>query len=54
MSHAANVIDFTLLRKRKLVQQQGRLLWAMYAQQAGLAVQPRSVAIAAAKAPRQA
>jgi len=52
MSQAATVIDFTLHRKRKLAQQQGRLLWAMYAQQAGLAVQPGSVAIAASKAPR--
>lgn len=38
MSQAATVIDFTLHRKRKLAQQRGRLLWAMYVQQAGLAV----------------
>jgi hypothetical protein len=51
---AATVIDFTLHRKRKQAQQQGRLLWAMYAQQAGFATQPASVAATAAKAPRHA
>ena len=54
MSQGATVIDFTLHRKRKLAQQQGRLLWAMYAQQAGLIVQAGSVGIGASKAPRQA
>ena len=54
MSHAANIVDFTLYRKRKQAQQAGRLLWAMYAQQAGFAAQPGSVAVSASKAPRQA
>ena len=54
MSHTATVVDFTLYRKRKQAQHLGRLLWAMYAQQAGLAAQPGSVAICASKAPRQA
>ncbi|MFD2645466.1 hypothetical protein [Pseudomonas japonica] len=54
MSQAATVIDFTLHRKRKQAQQQGRLLWAMYAQQAGFAGQPGSVATSATKTPRQA
>ncbi len=54
MSHTATVIDFTLHRKRKHAQQTGRLLWAMYAQQAGFAAQPGSVALSASKAPRQA
>jgi len=52
MSQAATVIDFTLHRKRKQAQQQGRLLWAMYARQAGFAAQPESVAPSASKAPR--
>lgn len=54
MSQAASVIDFTLYRKRKQAQQQGRLLWAMYTQQAGLAAQPAISARPTAKAPRQA
>ncbi len=54
MSHAANIVDFTLYRKRKQAQQAGRLLWAMYAQQAGFAAQPGSVAASASKTPRQA
>lgn len=54
MSQAANVLDFTLHRKRKQAQQHGRLLWAMYAQQAGFATQPASVAPSATKAPRHA
>lgn len=54
MSHTATVVDFTLYRKRKQAQHLGRLLWAMYAQQAGFAAQPGSVAISASKAPRQA
>ncbi|WP_167654070.1 hypothetical protein [Pseudomonas putida] len=54
MSHAATILDFTLHRKRKLAQQQGRLLWAMYAQQAGFAASPESVAITSSKTPRQA
>ncbi|MGE8323892.1 MAG: hypothetical protein ACN6OX_12530 [Pseudomonas sp.] len=54
MSQAATVIDFSLHRKRKLAQHQGRLLWAMYAQLAGFAVQSGSVALAVAKSPRQA
>lgn len=52
MSQAAAVIDFTLYRKRKLAQQHGRLLWAMYAQQAGFVAQGGSVAPVASKAPR--
>lgn len=52
MSQAATVIDFTLHRKRKQAQQQGRLLWAMYAQQAGFAAQPESVTPSVSKAPR--
>ncbi len=54
MSHTATVVDFTLYRKRRQAQQTGRLLWAMYAQQAGFAAQPGSVATCAPKAPRQA
>ncbi|MNG84319.1 hypothetical protein D3C76_349320 [compost metagenome] len=52
MSQAATVIDFTLHRKRKLAQQQGRLLWAMYAHQAGFAEHPASVNLNTGKAPR--
>lgn len=52
MSQAATVIDFTLYRKRKLAQQQGRLLWALYAQRAGLPMLPGSFTAAASKAPR--
>lgn len=40
MSPASNIIDFNLYRKRKQAQQIGRLMWALYAQQAGLAAQP--------------
>jgi len=54
MSQTATVIDFTLYHKRKQAQQKGRLLWAMYAQHAGLAGQPASLASAAPKSPRQA
>lgn len=54
MSHAANVIDFTLFRKRKQAQRLGRQLWAMYALQASLAAQLCSQAHTAPKAPRQA
>jgi len=54
MSQAANIVDFTLYRKRKQAQHLGRLLWAMYAQQAGFAAQSGSVAAVASKAPRQA
>ncbi|MHC6225075.1 hypothetical protein ACYU03_09955 [Pseudomonas sp. X10] len=54
MSHAENVVDFVQFRKRKQAQQLGRLMWAMYAQQAGLAAQQWREALASAKAPRQA
>ncbi|MBA6059273.1 hypothetical protein [Pseudomonas juntendi] len=54
MSHAATVIDFTLYRKRKLAQQQGRLLWAFYMQQAGVAAQAARTGTAIPNAPRQA
>ncbi len=54
MSHADNVIDFALFRKRKQAQQLGRLMWALYAQQAGLAAQQWAQACATAKTPRQA
>lgn len=54
MSQAASITDFTLYRKRKLAQQQGRLLWAMYAQQAGFAMHAASVCIITSTAPRQA
>ncbi|WP_411959515.1 hypothetical protein ACK56M_13520 [Pseudomonas sp. s4] len=54
MSHADNVIDFTLFRKRKHAQQMGRWMWALYAQQAGLVAQHGFHASAVPKAPRQA
>ena len=53
MSPTATVIDLTLHRKRKLAQQHGRLLWAMYAQQCGFSAQPGASSIHT-KAPRQA
>ena len=54
MTHADNVIDFALFRKRKQAQQMGRLMWAFYSQQAGLAAQPWAQASATPKTPRQA
>ncbi|MGJ3439431.1 hypothetical protein AAZU54_05470 [Pseudomonas sp. Je.1.5.c] len=54
MSQAATVINFSLYRKRKLAQQQGRLLWVMYAHQAGFAAHPASADLNTTKAPRQA
>ncbi|WP_183142138.1 hypothetical protein [Pseudomonas cichorii] len=54
MSHSAQIIDFSLFRKRRQAQQLGRLMWAMYAQQAGIALQPGNEGLASSKPPRQA
>ncbi|MGG5289428.1 hypothetical protein [Pseudomonas shirazensis] len=52
MSPASNIIDFNLYRKRKQAQQIGRLMWALYAQQSGLAAQPHGNTHIASNAPR--
>lgn len=54
MTPSDNVIDFALFRKRKQAQQMGRLMWAFYSQQAGLAAQPWAQACVTANPPRQA
>ena len=54
MSHSAHIVDLSLYRKRKHAQQLGRMMWAMYAHQAGIAIQPGSEGLASPKTPRQA
>ncbi|MDF0729289.1 hypothetical protein P0Y43_00935 [Pseudomonas entomophila] len=54
MPSALNVTDLTLYRKRKQAQHLGRLMWALYAQQAGFAAHPWREASQVAKPPRQA
>lgn len=54
MSHSAQIIDLGLFRKRKHAQQLGRLMWAMYAHQAGIVTKPGSDGLASPKTPRQA
>jgi len=38
MTVATNIVDLALHRKRRNAQQLGRVLWALYAQNVGLAV----------------
>lgn len=54
MRHSDTIVDLTLYRKRKQAQQLGRLMWAMYAQQAGLAAQQWVEAARQSQAHRQA
>ena len=39
MTPVTNIVDLALHRKRRNAQQLGRALWALYAQNAGMAVQ---------------
>jgi len=54
MTAATNIVDLALHRKRRNAQQLGRALWALYAQNAGLAVHSALTSPTRAETPRHA
>lgn len=54
MPPTEHVVDLAHYRKRKQAQQAGRLMWALYAQQAGVAAQQWAQAARQAREHRQA
>lgn len=54
MTRATNIVDLALHRKRRNAQQMGRALWALYALQAGLTLQPLMQPSPTLEAPRHA